>query len=109
MTKKVKPERTLRILARGQGYTLARIIVTTRKSKGDVKVESDDYLFQAIASDWGRAAHVLKLTRNTEECRAVNTGDRDHPGTCECKGFLQYGKCRHVEALQALIAKGGLR
>jgi hypothetical protein len=38
------------------------------------------------------------------------TVDPAHPSgcTCECKGFLRWKHCKHVESLSALLAAGRL-
>ncbi len=29
-------------------------------------------------------------------------------GSCHCRGFLRYGRCRHVASLQCLLSRGSI-
>jgi hypothetical protein len=72
------------------------------------KVLVDEYLLYKIPADFGTAFLVEKRDYAVgEEHRYHVNLDGEH-GTCECKGFLQWNHCRHVESLRALTAAGRL-
>jgi hypothetical protein len=62
------------------------------------------YLITEIPADCGRGFAVEKITDGT--AYAVNI-DADRR-SCECKGFLHHGHCKHGDGLAALIAAGRL-
>ncbi len=66
----------------------------------------DHYAVTPIPSDWGTAFEVVKLGAEQEEPYHVNLAGAD--STCDCKGHLRWGHCRHAEALAALKAAGRL-
>jgi hypothetical protein len=77
--------------------------ITERKGR---KVVEDEYFLDRIPADFGMAFLVEKrdYAVGEEHCYHVNL-DGEH-GTCECKGFLRWNHCRHVESLRALAAAG---
>jgi hypothetical protein len=68
--------------------------------------EDQFYHLTAIPSDWGRAFEVRKLQADGGEVYHVNLTS-DGP-TCDCKGHLQHGHCKHAESLVALDGRGKL-
>ena len=82
------------------------------KNPGVVKLivgkESADYLLTPIPADFGRGFEVLKigLEANGEPPYHVNLdGDKR---TCDCKGGLKHGHCKHADGIAALIQAGKL-
>jgi hypothetical protein len=69
-------------------------------------VQADEYLITRISSDFG-IAFLLEKMGGGDEHRYHICLDGEH-GTCECKGFTRWARCRHVEALRALTAAGQL-
>src|SRR5215831_18044764 len=62
--------------------------------------KSDDYYVRPVPADFGTGYVVEKIFDPDGHSYAVNLHDRG--GSCECKGHLRWGHCRHVEALTAL-------
>jgi hypothetical protein len=104
---RVKPARKLGWVFRHpeHGYGVLRVAETVGR-----KVVVDDYFVLPIPADFGVAFEVTKLVpgKGADTRYAVNLGGEGEPATCECKGFLEWGHCRHVSGLQALRAAGRL-
>ena len=63
--------------------------------------ESFRYWCRFLASDFGRAVELQKWDDAAEAYHVLLSGDGRH--SCECKGFLHHGHCKHVEGLAALL------
>jgi hypothetical protein len=63
------------------------------------------YLFP-LPADFGTAFRLDKIGVEGEATYHVNLNG-EHT-TCECKGFLKWGRCKHCSALLALQAAGRL-
>jgi hypothetical protein len=74
------------------------------------KTTTDHYFVLPLPADYGLAFELTKLVagKGAEARYAVNLGGEGEPASCECKGFLSHGHCRHVEGLQALRNAGRL-
>jgi hypothetical protein len=97
---RVKPARTVKLLLPpAEGQTGALLI-----REGE---RQDTYFLSLIPSDFGVGLEVEKVDPvNGHRTYHVNlNGDAS---TCECKGFLRWAHCRHVESLLALQAAGRL-
>ncbi len=96
MTEPTAPERVIRLVrpaADGVGAFLVRV--------GD---RTTYYTVHEIPCDiGGRGFEVHKLGLGT--LYHVRVG-RPDDCSCECLGFLRYGRCRHVLGLLALVAEG---
>src|SRR5262245_5136440 len=55
----------------------------------------------------GRAFEMQKVDPELSEPYRVCLGDIEGP-SCECKGFKYHGRCRHIQGLQAMQARGVL-
>jgi hypothetical protein len=77
-------------------------------------IREDDNLtcfwLYTVPSDFGLAFRLEKYEhqRRGEDDAAYNVLLDGERSTCECRGFLRWGHCRHVEALTALRAAGKL-
>jgi hypothetical protein len=58
------------------------------------------YWFQRIHSDWGEAFELEKWEDG--ETYHINL----NPVSCDCKGFLKWHHCKHIESLEALKKAG---
>ena len=68
--------------------------------------KSQFYTFREIPCEiGGRGFAVHRLGRGT--LYHVRVGDPDD-SSCECMGFLRWGRCKHVAALGTLIRDGQL-
>jgi hypothetical protein len=71
-----------------------------------VNKDRSDYFLTALPSDYGRAFRVEKMGTYPEEGYDVHLSlDGD---SCECKGFLRWGHCKHADGLAALVNAGKL-
>jgi hypothetical protein len=104
---RVKPARKVNWVWRHpeHGYGVMRVHETVGR-----KAVVDDYFILPIPADFGLAFEVTKLVpgKGADTRYAVNLGGEGEPATCECKGFLAHGHCRHLEGLAALRAAGRL-
>ena len=66
--------------------------------------KSQDYFLSPLAADFGTAFLLEKI--GAEEAYHVNLNGSQ--SSCECKGFLRHGHCKHIVGLAALIAAGRL-
>lgn len=67
------------------------------------------YWIDRIPSDYGHAFELRKFVAHGGETYHVCVDDgRGRADTCECKGFLRWGRCKHTSALRALIAANKL-
>ena len=96
----VKPVRRIRVAVPPSEVNPFSIVVITTGAK------EDNYCVRPIPSDFGTAFEVEKIFHPQPAVYHVNLS----PGgdTCECKGFLKWGHCKHVEGLKALRAAGKL-
>jgi hypothetical protein len=73
--------------------------------------ETIGYFVQPMPSDFGQAFELHKFSpavagdADAELYRVNLDGQRS---TCECKGFLRHGHCKHVDGLKALVDAGQL-
>ncbi len=95
-----KPARFVRLVVPPDGIGVGVVRLT-------VGGKSGEYLLFPAAADFGRGFRVEKIGLEARgEVYHVNLdGDKR---TCECKGFLKWGHCKHADGLAALIAAGKL-
>ena len=74
-----------------------------------------EYSVSEIAgAEAGRAFHFEKESNGTDReaegydvfCADPKDGVRGSYHSCECKGFLRHGNCKHVEAARAILENG---
>jgi hypothetical protein len=80
----------------------------------EVGVGTADYLFWPVPCDWhGFSYRVEKLGTDPSDgpYTVFLDAERGLEGqhSCECRGFLRWGRCRHVGALVALHQGGELK
>jgi hypothetical protein len=87
------------------GYGVLHVSETKGK-----KTTTDDYFVLPLPADYGVAFELTKLVpgQGAGTRYHVNLGGEGEPASCECKGFLKHGHCRHVEGLTALRLAGRL-
>jgi hypothetical protein len=94
-----KPQRSIRIEVRPEDNGLGIVRITVGKAQ--------DYFLTLIPADFGRGFAVEKIGLHCNEPPYhvnIDAGKK----TCECKGFLRHGHCKHADGLAALIAAGRL-
>jgi hypothetical protein len=92
-----KPERHVALIGRLRKVRILRLRVGK---------QTDFYRLRPLASDFGRAFELRKLGPRGGETYHVLLDGRE--STCECKGFLRWSHCKHLESLHALLAAGKL-
>jgi len=95
-----KPERGIRLEVRPEENGIGIVRIT-------VGEEYADYFLTMIPADYGRGFKVEKvgLMANDPPYHVNIDGDKR---SCECKGFLRHGHCKHADGLAALVAAGQL-
>jgi hypothetical protein len=70
-----------------------------------------DYFIRPVPSNFGEAFELTKLeivddgpAERGEVYHVLFEDEHNH--TCECKGFLRWGHCKHVDSLKALRERG---
>jgi hypothetical protein len=94
---RAKPARSIRLCVKPDGKSPG--VVNIRVGK-----EAADYFLTELPADFGRGFKVEKIGLDCRESAyAVNVDSERR--SCECKGYLHHGHCRHVDGLAALIAR----
>ena len=92
-----KPARFCKIASVGDAAIL--VIRQSYPRKADVL---DTYTVEAFPSECG--GHGVELTKADGTRYHVNLNGP--ASTCDCKGHVSHGHCKHVDALLALTAAG---
>lgn len=101
--KRVKPERRVRLALPIREGNASVLVISVGK-------DTHVYSITRLPSDFGAAFQLTKgeLRQNapeTEELQATARYDvclNGERSTCECKGFLHHGHCKHVDGLTTL-------
>jgi hypothetical protein len=70
------------------------------------KYLATDYFLSEIRADWGRAFEVRKPLPDGTVYHVHL--DAELGDSCDCKGHIRWGRCKHASAVKALIAQGRL-
>lgn len=99
----------------GRGFKFFKFDAPTDPAVGTLLIESPtrraEYLVEEFPAGWqGRGFQLSKLSGGTD---ATETGYAVFcaPGgacSCECKGFVRWGHCRHAEAVASCVKEGWL-
>jgi SWIM zinc finger len=97
---RTKPQRFVRLMVSPavDGTGVVRLTVAKK---------ADDYFLTLLPADFGRGFKVEKIGLDCRESAYAVNIDADKR-SCECKGFLRHGHCKHADGLAALIAAGKL-
>ena len=97
---RVKPARSIRLCIKPEGVAPGIIRLTVGK-------DTADYFITIVSADFGQGFLVEKfgIDRDTAKYHVNIDGEKR---SCECKGFLHHGKCKHADGIAALIARGQL-
>ena len=95
-----RPERSIRLEVRpeGDGPGIVRITVGAKHT---------DYFLYPLVTDFGRGFRLEKVDPIGDGSGYHVNLDGDRR-SCECKGFLRHGHCKHADGLAALVAAGQL-
>ena len=97
---RAKPARTIRLALAPLPSSPGVVTITARG-------KAADYLLSRLPSDFGEAFRLEKFPPQGGEVYHVLLGDGGKH-SCECKGFLRWGKCKHADGLAALKRAGRL-
>jgi hypothetical protein len=98
-TKNRRPQtRTAKLMQLGNVEVLA---LTTGK-------ETVFYRLESLLADAGRGFRLVKADRGNGPEETYDVLLDGQFSTCECKGFLRWNHCKHVESLSALCEVGKL-
>lgn len=90
------------------GLPLAGTLAVEGKRKGD----EAEYLVTEFPTTWGRGFQLQKVSGGTdaeaEGYSVLCSKDGPQADSCECRGSLRHGHCKHVAAVRTLIANGWL-
>jgi hypothetical protein len=95
-TKTKKQERTAKLMTLGNSQVLA---LTTGK-------DTVFYKLEALAADRGTGFRLSKADRGDGPGEVYDVLLDGQFSSCECKGFLRWNHCKHLEALTALCQCG---
>jgi hypothetical protein len=97
---RVKPARSIRLCVKPVNDCTGVVRITVGK-------DSADYFLTEIPTDFGRGFRVEKIGLECQE-GAYHVNLDGGNKTCECKGYLKWGHCKHSDGLAALVAAGRL-
>jgi hypothetical protein len=84
-----------------------KVLANPPEGKGTLRIvegrQATLYYFAEVPADYGRGFRVEKVGGDAYHVNLNGTAS-----TCECRGFLRWGHCRHGEVLAALVAAGKL-
>ena len=113
---RVKPERKCSLRTEGNDTILSMTVITRGPRIGE-RVETFRYRLRSLDGCAGLAFRVEKLDHlepgepDNYDIALDPDGITDPDGgahSCECKGYLKWGHCKHIESLLALIEAGVL-
>lgn len=103
-SKPALPPRTVRLTIHTPN--LRSVTITQWKSRRTAEV--DVYWLDAVPSNFGDGFRLTKAVPNSNDSEPdhydVHLSDEGH--TCECRGFLRHGHCKHIHSLVALRDQG---
>jgi hypothetical protein len=95
---RARSERSVRLLD-VEGQLVLQITMRTGR-----RAECVQYHLTRLPSDFGTAFELRKSACCGEEVYHVLLNGAE--SSCECKGHLRWGKCKHVSALARLLEMG---
>lgn len=77
------------------------LLVVRERAKAGTKVEESRYAVLELPPTWGRRFRLTKPDRAVYHCLLAFAGP-EHD-RCECRGFEAGFRCKHLEAVKALV------
>jgi hypothetical protein len=109
-TKDRKPRQVSRSIRLGLapfGGNPGIVTITVQTGSRVPKVETTDYFLRRLPSDFGAAFSLEKFaTESDGEPETYHVNLCGEKSSCECKGHLRWGHCKHVSGLEALVKAG---
>jgi hypothetical protein len=94
-----KPARSIRLKVKPSAQGRCGIVSIA------VGQDTTDYILNVIPADWGQGFELDNL--DNAELYHVNLDGQGHD-SCDCKGHLRHGHCKHSEGIRALVKAGKL-
>jgi hypothetical protein len=66
------------------------------------------YRMVPLSSDFGRAVRLEKADQGDGQPEAYDVLLDGQRSSCECRGHLRHGHCKHLDGIRAVIAGGQL-
>ena len=103
---RVKPARSIRLLSAPAADRPGLVRITVGKL-------STLYRITVVPADYGAGFELTKCEvvadeRGVFRCQYGETYAVNLAGSCECKGFLKHGYCKHLDGLRKLATIGRL-
>ena len=103
---RVQPARSIRLLSAPTADRPGLVRITAGKL-------STLYRLSLIPADYGAGFDLTKclmvqVEPGVYEARDGETYHVNLAGSCECKGFLRHGRCKHLDGLRKLATLGQL-
>lgn len=101
-----KPPRTINWVRRPKpGHPFGVLEIAVGEGK---KAQTDLYFARLLDADFGTAIELSKLSggEGIQSPYHVNLDHEEGKHSCECAGFLRWDRCKHVQGLLALEARG---
>jgi hypothetical protein len=103
---RAKPARSIRLLSAPTADRPGLVRITAGKL-------SALYRITVVPADYGAGfeltkVHVVPDEHGVFRCQYGETYAVNLAGSCECKGFLKHGYCKHLDGLRMLATTGRL-
>jgi hypothetical protein len=93
---RAKPARSIRLAVRPEFNGLGIVQIAVGK-------EQADYFLTLIPAEFGKGFKVEKIGLHAND-PAYHVNIDGDKRSCECKGFLRHGHCKHADGLAELVA-----
>ena len=97
---RVKPARSCRLRVLDGGARMLSIVMGSPPRQSETH-----YHLTEMACDWGRGFEVRKFSTGGSTVYHVHI-DPSLGDSCDCRGFIRHGHCKHRDCLAELVRRG---